>query len=470
LHIESFDSHPGTFLLLDGARARWAFVNASGLEILDLCNGTLDLAEIAAALANRRGIPVEEALERAGTFLGNMVKAGLVYDGQAQPSEIATPLTRFSGLTIEVTKRCNLRCRHCYLAAGKQGKDELTCDEIKSLISAAKELGATFVNLSGGEPFLREDCFLLLEHIAASGLRCIIGTNGTTVSPRVARRLAELPVVIQVSLDGSSSATHDVVRGPGVFQLTLQGLNNLVQAGLSRRVILAFTPMACNMDEAAAPIDLALEKGLKGVIFTSLLAGGNAQTNWQDLQLSSERVLQLWEFIFTQARDLAERLVILHQGLYMSLDDPGVSKVLCSIGTNLRVDPEGNVYPCQCFVGGQDYRLGSVREQTLDEIVIGPRLQQVKRTRYQRIELIEQCRECVWRHYCGAGCMGNAYHKEGTIYTAPDCDLRRRWIKWLFELRLADLEKSARDREVMRRSTVRRKSPINISSAYRNNA
>lgn len=39
--------------------------------------------------------------------------------------------------------------------------------------------------------------------------------------------------------------------------------------------------------------------------------------------------------------------------------------------------------------------------------------------------------------------------KEGTIYTAPDCDLRRRWIKWLFELRLADLAKSTRDKEVM---------------------
>lgn len=437
-HIESFDSYPDTFLLLDGARARWAFVNTSGLEILNLCDGTLTLAEIAGALANRRGVPVAEAMERVETFLAAMVKTGLVYDGQEQPPEAATPLTRFSGLTIEITKRCNLRCRHCYLAAGEQGKDELTFDEIKGLISAAKQLEATFVNLSGGEPLLREDCFPLLEHIAALGLQCIIGTNGTTISPEVARRLAELPVIVQVSLDGASSAAHDAVRGRGAFQQMLQGLDNLLQAGLAKRVTLAFTSVACNVDEASAPIDLALEKGLKGVVFTSLLAGGNAQTNWEDLKLSSEREFQLWEFIFTKARDLAGQLVILHQGLFISLDDPGVSKVLCSIGTNLRIDPEGNVYPCQCFVGGQDYRLGNIREQTLEEIVLGPRLQQIKETRYQRIELIEQCRECVWRHYCGAGCMGNAYHKEGTICAAPDCDLRRRWVKRLFELRLAD--------------------------------
>jgi radical SAM protein with 4Fe4S-binding SPASM domain len=437
-HIETFDGHLGIFLVLDAARVRWAFVNASGLETLGLCDGTLSLAEIAGALAHSHNGPTSEVLEKTRSFLAAMVKAGLVYDGEDQPSEASIPQTHFKGLTIEITKRCNLRCRHCYLAAGKQANDELTFGEIRNLVSSAKRLGATFVNLSGGEPLLREDCFPLLEHVAALGLQCIIGTNATTVSPQVARRLAGLPVIVQVSLDGSSSATHDAVRGPGVFRRTLKGLDNLLQADMAERVTLSFTPMACNVDEAPAVTDLALEKGIRGIAFTSLLAGGNARTNWDDLKLSSERTLQLWEFILTKARELAgRRLAILHEGLSISLDSPGVSKALCSIGTNLRVDPEGNIYPCQCFTGGQDYRLGSIREQALEEIVLGPRLQQVKKNCYQRIERIEQCQECMWRHFCGAGCMGNAYHTKGTIWAAPDCDLRRRWIKRLFELRLA---------------------------------
>jgi radical SAM protein with 4Fe4S-binding SPASM domain len=437
-HIETFDGHPGTFLVLDAARVRWAFVNASGLEILGLCDGTLTSAEIAGALAHRRNIPAYEILEKTRTFLGAMAEAVLVFDGTEQPSEATIPHTSFKGLTIEITRRCNLRCRHCYLAAGEQAGDELAFAEIRDLVSSAKRLGATFVNLSGGEPLLREDCFPLLEHVAALGLQCIIGTNATTVSPQVARRLAGLPVIVQVSLDGSSSATHDAVRGPGVFRRTLQGLDNLLQADMAERVTLSFTPMACNVDEASAVTDLALEKGIRGIAFTSLLAGGNARTNWDDLKLSSERTLQLWEFILTKARELAGRLAILHEGLSVSLDSPGVSKALCSIGTNLRIDPEGNIYPCQCFIGGQDYRLGTIREQNLEEIVLGPRLRQVKRACYQRIERIEQCRVCPWRHFCGAGCMGYAYHTEGTIWTAPDCELRRRWIKRLFELRLAD--------------------------------
>ena len=446
-HVEAFDSHAGTFLLLDGARVRWAFVNAGGLEILGLCDGTLSLAEIAEALAHSHDVPASEVLVKARTFLAAMAEAGLTYDGEEQPSEASIPRTHFKGLTIEITKRCNLHCRHCYLAAGRQANNELTFGEIRDLVFSAKQLGATFVNLSGGEPLLREDCFSLLEHVAALDLQCIIGTNGTTVSPEVARRLAELPVIVQVSLDGASSATHDAVRGQGVFRRTLQGLDNLLQVDMAKRVTFSFTPMACNVDDASALIDLALEKEVSGIMFTSLLAGGNARTNWDDLKLSRERTLQLWEFIYDKARELAGRLAILHEGLSISLDNPGVSKALCSIGTNLRVDPEGNVYPCQCFTGGQDYRLGNIREQTLEEFVLGPRLQQVKKECYQRIERIEQCRECMWRHFCGAGCMGNAYHTQGIIWATSDCDFRWHWIKRLFELRLAERLESSPARE-----------------------
>jgi radical SAM protein with 4Fe4S-binding SPASM domain len=437
-HVKSFEKYPDLFLLVDGARARWAFVDVRGLEILSLCRGALTLAEIASTLAEKRGAPVAEALDRAETFLAAMVQAGLVDDAQSPPSGVAIQQTCFSGLTIEITKRCNLHCRHCYLAAGEPANHELTLSEIKDLISEAKRLGATFANLSGGEALLRDDCFPLLEHIAALGLLCTLATNGTTVSADVARRLAELPVFVQVSLDGASSATHDAMRGPGVFWQTQRGLDNLVQAGMAERITLAFTTTAHNVHEALAPIDMALEKGFRGVHYASLLTGGNAQTNWDELRLSSEQALRSWELIATRARDLPGQVAILHQGLHVRLDEPGVSNSVCAIGTNLRVDPEGNVYPCQCFVGGQEYRLGNIREQALEEMVLGPRLQQIKLARRRRIESIEHCRDCAWGHYCGGGCMGQAYHKEGTIFATPECDVRSAWIHRLFELCLAE--------------------------------
>jgi radical SAM protein with 4Fe4S-binding SPASM domain len=436
--LKTFDDYPDQFLILDGARARWAFVDVLGLQILDLCNGALTPDEMAAIVASRQNIPPAQALDRIEAFLSVMAEAGLIYDSQSEPSAlVARQPPRFSGLTIEVTKRCNLHCRHCYLAAGPEAEHELTLDELRHLISEAKRLGATFVNLSGGEPLLREGCLSLVEHIASLGLESIVGTNGTTVSRDVARRLAELPVFVQVSLDGATSATHDAVRGRGAFRGALRGLDNLVQAGMADRVTLAFTPLASNADEASAVIDLALEKRLCGVMFTSLLPGGNAQANWDEIKLSTEQALLLWEFIAAQARNLAGRLLILHQGLSITLGEPGVSHAGCSIGSNLRIDPEGNVYPCQCFVGGDDYRLGNLREQTLEELAYGRRLSEIQRACYHRIETIEKCRACDWSQYCGGGCMGQAYHKGGSILATPDCELRSGWISRLFELHLA---------------------------------
>ena len=294
LHLKTFDRYPGVFLLLDGAHARWAFVTAGGLQILGLCDGTRSVADVTKALVETRGMSDAEAQQQVAQFLEAMVETGLVYDSREQPVEIARPQTRFSGLTIEITKRCNLRCRHCYLAAGEPNPAELTGAEIKDLISQARDLGATFTNLSGGEPLLHPDCFALLEHIGALGLQSIIGTNATLVTAEVARRLADLPMIVQVSLDGTSSETHDAVRGPGAFRRTMQGLDNLQQAGMAGRVSLAFTAMAGNVQDAATIIELALAKGLAGPRF--YLSAGRRQCprqlgRSQAIGLTSLRVL-----------------------------------------------------------------------------------------------------------------------------------------------------------------------------------
>ena len=434
--LEAFDRYPDIALLHDGSLARWAFVTTGGVEILGLCDGARSVADIANTVATAKHVPYDAVYQQTERFLGVMVDTGLVHDRGEQPAEIARPQTCFEGLTIEITRRCNLRCRHCYLAAGEANPDELTCAEIIDLISQARDLGATFANLSGGEPLLHQNCFTLLEHIAATGLLSIIGTNATLITADVASRLADLPVFVQVSLDGISSETHDAMRGPGAFGRTMLGMDHLLRVGMAERVSLAFTATAGNVQDAAGLIELALAEGLRGVVFTSLLAGGNASDHSDELKLSSTQAFAYWDLISAAAGDLAGQLSILHQGIYMSLAEPGVSKVLCSIGTNLRVDSEGNVYPCQCFVGGLDYRLGNLRQQPLAQMVHGTRLQEIKRSRYERIEMIDRCRECDWRHYCGAGCMGQAYHKQGTILATPDCDIRHRWVRRLFEQQL----------------------------------
>ena len=87
------------------------------------------------------------------------------------------------------TQRCNLRCGHCYLAAGRAASGELTLDEGRRLIDELCGLGTQMLILSGGEPLLRPDLDELVEHAAARGLLPVLGTNGLLLTRTRARRL-----------------------------------------------------------------------------------------------------------------------------------------------------------------------------------------------------------------------------------------------------------------------------------------
>ena len=119
-----------------------------------------------------------------------------------------------------VTNRCNLRCRHCYISAEDRSyTDELTTDEAKAFLTDIGEMGCPGVLFSGGEPLVRKDLYELAEFGAAAGLRVVLSTNGTLITPEVAQRLAASGVkYVGVSLDGAREV-HDEFRGrAGCFE------------------------------------------------------------------------------------------------------------------------------------------------------------------------------------------------------------------------------------------------------------
>ncbi|MGB9793400.1 MAG: radical SAM protein, partial [Desulfofundulus sp.] len=81
-----------------------------------------------------------------------------------------------------MTRRCNLRCRHCYLEAGEvDGGRELTTEEAKLLIRELAEMKVPVLLFSGGEPLLRRDIWELAEYAASMGIRPGLSTNGTLI-------------------------------------------------------------------------------------------------------------------------------------------------------------------------------------------------------------------------------------------------------------------------------------------------
>jgi len=149
-------------------------------------------------------------------------------------------------------------------------------------------------------------------------------------------------------------------------------------------------------------------------------------------------MLWFWGFVSERSKELEGRMNLLADCFSININNPGVP-YRCSIGTQLRIDPEGFVYPCQCFHFGSEYCLGNIRVGSLESIVHGQRLKEIMRKCFQRHFEIDQCRNCIWRNFCGSGCVGIAFESSGTILHPESCEVRKKWVEKLFEVRLKDV-------------------------------
>jgi len=140
-----------------------------------------------------------------------------------------------------VTRRCNLHCVHCYAAATDRAYEgELTTEEGLRVIDDLADFGVPVVLFSGGEPLTRPDLFTLSRYARDRGLRAVLSTNGTLITPEVAREVqAQGFSYAGISLDGLSDI-HDKFRGKrGAFDDALAGIRACREAGV--RVGVRFT-------------------------------------------------------------------------------------------------------------------------------------------------------------------------------------------------------------------------------------
>ena len=140
--------------------------------------------------------------------------------------------------TFELTGRCNLSCRMCYVrqAAGDRAAitAELSASAWLELARRAVDNGLVFLLLTGGEIFLRRDFFEIYEPLTRLGLILALFTNGTLITPDVAARLSEAPPSrTEITLYGATAATFEAVTGVrGSYAACVAG----IEALLARRV------------------------------------------------------------------------------------------------------------------------------------------------------------------------------------------------------------------------------------------
>jgi radical SAM protein with 4Fe4S-binding SPASM domain len=138
------------------------------------------------------------------------------------------PLPSLRYILLNITNKCNLECKHCYL--GKPGKQEMNTDIFEKSITQFEEMGGLKLMISGGEPLLHSRFWELMEILPSYELRVVVLSNGTLIDETTAKKLSCYVDEVQVSIDGIRS--HDILRGKGSYERSMRGISHLNRSGI----------------------------------------------------------------------------------------------------------------------------------------------------------------------------------------------------------------------------------------------
>jgi [mycofactocin precursor peptide]-tyrosine decarboxylase / 3-amino-5-[(4-hydroxyphenyl)methyl]-4,4-dimethylpyrrolidin-2-one synthase len=271
---------------------------------------------------------------------------------------LSAPIT----VTWEITAACNIACIHCLSASGRRRPHELKTDQALALVDELAEMQVFQIHFGGGEPFIYPGIWKVLERCTERELVMCISTNGTLITPERARRLQEFdPLYFQVSLDGGTPQTNDRVRGKGVFERALRGLELLANENHSLTVNSVLTRYSFYELDLLYEIAASFNAKLR---VTRLRPSGRGQDVWADLHPTQEQYSKFTQWLMAHPDVLTADSFFHLNALgttLAGLDTCGAATATCCIC------PEGEVYPC-AFFQAPEFEAGNLHEQSFREI------------------------------------------------------------------------------------------------------
>jgi radical SAM protein with 4Fe4S-binding SPASM domain len=136
---------------------------------------------------------------------------------------------------FELTPRCNLRCKFCYVALDPYQGPYLGTEQACRVLDVIERAGVLWLTLTGGEVFARRDFRAIYEYALGKGLLVTIYTNATMVTESVAQLLADRPPFsVEVSIYGADAEHYEATTQiPGSFARFERGIDRLRTAGVS---------------------------------------------------------------------------------------------------------------------------------------------------------------------------------------------------------------------------------------------
>lgn len=348
-----------------------------------------------------------------GTGVATSVATPRDWEAEAA-SRVAGPDPVPHVVAWNLTRRCNLQCAHCYIAAGSWHAAEgemTTADCLRVVDEILATSPAPMLILSGGEPLLRDDLETIASRAAAAGATVVVGTNGTRLTRDRIRSLLEAGVRgVAISIDSLDPAYHDRFRhGTGSLEQTLAAVERLREARLD--FVVQTTVTRGNRREIPRLAAWAADRGAVSFNCYFLVATGRAEGMRGLAPEENDEVLR--ELVRLGAeyrgrmmvRSKCQPQIMRHA----HAADPGSGLLdyatRCPCGVQYcRITPEGKVTPCPYM----PVEAGDLSSRSFGEIWRESRVFRGLRGD----GLGGRCGRCEYRAVCG-GCRARAYAETG---------------------------------------------------------
>lgn len=276
-------------------------------------------------------------------------------------------------LQLHPTRRCNLRCLHCYSDSGPEATDALPEAVAVRAVHDAAELGYTVLSVSGGEPFLYRPLRTLLETAKAAGMRTQVITNGLPLSAPMLASVADVLDLLAVSIDGTPAA-HDRMRNSaGAFDRLVQRLPLVRDSGIAFGFL--FTLTMFNVQDLEWAASFAVEQGARLLQVHPLGAAGRGASLPYDIPDRTEASVALFEAARLQS--LHRDRLHLHVDVTTAgaldrllIDDADATRAdarLADALSPLVIEPDGTCVPLE-YGFDRRFALGDITRQPLRDL------------------------------------------------------------------------------------------------------
>ncbi|MGZ4981255.1 MAG: heme d1 biosynthesis radical SAM protein NirJ [Methylobacter sp.] len=339
-------------------------------------------------------------------------------------------------------RRCNLTCKHCYTTSTDINfPNELSTEEIYTVMDDLKAFKVPVLILSGGEPLLHPDIFAISRRAKDMGFYVALSTNGTKISEHNIDEIADINYqYIGISLDGIKD-THDQFRRvKGSFDQALHGIHLCLEKGI--KVGLRFTLTQDNNDDFPALLQLMDDNNIDKFYLSHLNYGGRGNKNRKDdahFAMTRTAMDLLFETNhdwlkagkdreFVTGNNDADAVYFLHwvarhfpdkvEHIRAKLEQWGGN----ASGINVaNIDNLGNVHPDTFW---WHYELGNVKERPFSEIWMDTSDPLMAGLKQQPRPLEGRCARCRYQAICNGNTRVRAEQTTGNFWAEdPGCYL-----------------------------------------------